>query len=148
MVSFHISKTASSVLADENIARYLPAKCSAISFSSSWLSKELTVLLLILFIFFRFVHKSRLLFVFMDSVSLILLCREAFCFEHFTARWYLVRVCRITEASTPVGGRPQLTKTECQKSEPILRSLVSEFHPAFVLRPGLTFGKHWSPAAK
>ena len=123
-------------------------KCSAISFSSSWLSRELTVLLFIFLIFLSSVHKSRVLFVFMESASLILLCREAFCFKHFTARWYLARVCRITEARTPVGGRPQLTRTECQKSEFIMRSLIAEFHTALVLRPGLTFGKHWSPAAK
>ena len=91
MVCFKLSKTASSVLADKNIARYLTAKCSAISFSSSWPSKELTVLLFILFIFCSSVHKSRVLFVFVDSASWILLCREAFCFKHFTARWYLAQ---------------------------------------------------------
>ena len=122
--------------------------CSAISFSSSWPSRELTVLLFLLLIFCSSVHKSRVLFVFMESASLILLCREAFCFKHFTARCYLARVCRITEASTQVGGGPQLTRTECQKREFTLRSLISEFHTALVLRPGLNFGKHWSPTDK
>ena len=142
------SNSRSSDLADVKIWRYLLAKTSAISLSLTYPSTEFAVFLLTLLIFFNSVHKSRLWLEFMDSAILRRLWSATLLFKDFTARWYFARAWRMTDASAPAGGRPQLTHTECQNNESVRSPLTQEFHPGFPLTPAFTLGKQCSPATK